>query len=201
MDASEALGACLRDRCLGKRFQICCRDLDGRWITLNYVASTTSVRMLQFMLHRKTRLPPEDCVLVYRSKLLQHDKTLASSGITKDAGLQVLGRLLGGVSIKGDVAEQPSRCYGVFTRSEREGFAVLTRYAVRSTGTTVHCTELEIATDPRLSELLRSNTEEAYGVEIDMMHRYPSTTGSAASSPRTVRPLSPPPPQPHRQPH
>jgi len=109
MDASEALGACLRDRCLGKRFQICCRDLDGRWITLNYVASTTSVRMLQFMLHRKTRLPPEDCVLVYRSKLLQHDKTLASSGITKDAGLQVLGRLLGGVSIKGDVAEQPHR--------------------------------------------------------------------------------------------
>ena len=101
MDASEALGACLRDRCLGKRFQICCRDLDGRWITLNYVASTTSVRMLKFMLHCKTRIPPEDCGLVYGSKLLQPDKTLASSGITKDAGLQVLGRLLGGVSIKG----------------------------------------------------------------------------------------------------
>jgi len=101
MGASETLGACLRDCCLGKRFQIHCRDLDGRWITLNYVASTTSVRMLKFMLHCKTRLPPEDCVLVYGSKLLQPDKTLASSGITKDAGLQVLGRLLGGVSIKG----------------------------------------------------------------------------------------------------
>ncbi len=80
MGASETLGACLRDCCLGKRFQIHCRDLDGRWITLNYVASTTSVRMLKFMLHCKTRLPPEDCVLVYGSKLLQPDKTLASSG-------------------------------------------------------------------------------------------------------------------------
>ena len=70
MDASETLGACLRDRCLGKRFQIHCRDLNGRWITLNHVASTTSVRMLKFMLHRKTRIPPEDCVLVYGSKLL-----------------------------------------------------------------------------------------------------------------------------------
>ncbi len=36
MDAFETLGACLRDLCLGKRFQIRCRDLDGRWITLNY---------------------------------------------------------------------------------------------------------------------------------------------------------------------
>ena len=185
MGASEALGACLRDRCLGERFQIHCRGLDGRWITLNYVASTTSVRTLKFMLHCKTRLPPEDFVLVYRSKLLQPDKTLAASGITQDAGLQVLGRLRGGASSKGDgvlaeAAERPSRCYAVCTPSENEGFAVLTVYTVRSTGTTVRRAELEIATDPRLG-LLRSSGEEAYGVEVDMMPLYPPTgqTGTA----------------------
>jgi hypothetical protein len=198
MGASEALGACLRDRCLGERFQIHCRGLDGRWITLNHVASTTSVRTLKFMLHCKTRLPPEDFVLVYRSKLLQPDKTLAASGITQDAGLQVLGRLRGGASSKGDgslaeAAERPSRCYAVCTPSEREGFAVRTLYTVRSTGTSVRRAEVEIATDPWLAELLRSRGEEAYGVEFDMMHHYPPTTGSAAGSARTVRPLSPPP--------
>jgi hypothetical protein len=91
-----------------------------------------------------------------------------------------------------EAAERPSRCYAVCTPSENEGFAVLTVYTVRSTGTTVRRAELEIATDPRLG-LLRSSGEEAYGVEVDMMPLYPPTTGSAAGSARTVRPLSPPP--------
>jgi hypothetical protein len=79
-----------------------------------------------------------------------------------------------------EAAERPSRCYAVCTPSESEGFAVLTVYTVRSTGTTVRRAELEIATDPRLG-LLRSSGEEAYGVEVDMMPRYPPTgqTGTA----------------------
>ena len=92
-----------------------------------------------------------------------------------------------------EAAERPSRCYAVCTPSEREGFAVRTLYTVRSTRTTVSRAEVEIATDPWLAELLRSRGEEAYGVEFDMMHHYPPTTGSAAGSARTVRPRSPPP--------
>ena len=114
-----------------------------------------------------------------------------------DAGLQVqvLGRLLGGVRAgvsHAGAAERPTACYAVCTRSEREGCAVLTLHTVRSTGTTEGRTEVEIDTDPWLAELLRSsNLEEAYGVQFDLMHNYPPTPGSAARSPRTVRPLSP----------
>ncbi len=82
--------------------------------------------------------------------------------------------------VQAEAAERPIRCYAVYTRSERAGFAVLTLYTVWSSGTTERRTEVEIATDPRLAELLRSDNEEAYGAEFDMMRGYPPTTGSAA---------------------
>jgi hypothetical protein len=80
-----------------------------------------------------------------------------------------------------EVPERPSRCFGVYTRSEKPGFVVLTVRTVRTSGTTVRRTEVAIASDPRLADLLRKDSARLYDVEYDAMGLYPPTgeTGTA----------------------
>ena len=93
-----------------------------------------------------------------------------------------------------EVAERPTDCYAMYSRSAKPGFALLTLFTVWVTGTIELRTE--IAMESLLAEI-RSNApadcqwseeeinqdiEEAYGKRIDMMHNYPPPTGSAAAT-------------------
>ena len=69
----------------------------GKTFTLD-VAASDSVASVKARIHGKEGIPPEEQCLVFRGKLLQDERTLQDYGVFKDAELELLGRVPGGVN-------------------------------------------------------------------------------------------------------
>ena len=71
--------------------------LSGKTFTLD-VAASDSVASVKAQIHRKEGIPPEEQCLVFRGKLLEDERTLQDYCVFKDAELELLGRVPGGVN-------------------------------------------------------------------------------------------------------
>ena len=69
----------------------------GKTFTLD-VAASDSVASVKARIHGKEGIPPEEQCLVFRGKLLQDERTLQDYCVSKDAELELLGRVPGGVN-------------------------------------------------------------------------------------------------------
>ena len=69
----------------------------GKTFTLD-VAASDSVASVKARIHGKEGIPPEEQCLVFRGKLLQDERTLQDYCVFKDAELELLGRVPGGVN-------------------------------------------------------------------------------------------------------
>ena len=70
--------------------------LSGKTFTLD-VAASDSVASVKARIHGKGGIPPEEQCLVFRGKLLEDERTLQDYCVFKDAELELLGRVPGGV--------------------------------------------------------------------------------------------------------
>ena len=82
----------LRPRTKGRRLLV-----RGKTFTLD-VAASDSVASVKAKIHAKEGIPPEEQRLVFRSKLLEDERTLQDYCVVKDAELELLGRVPGGVN-------------------------------------------------------------------------------------------------------
>ena len=69
----------------------------GKTFTLD-VAASDSVASVKAQIHEKEGIPPEEQRLVFRGKLLKDERTLQDYCVFKDAELELLGRVPGGVN-------------------------------------------------------------------------------------------------------
>ena len=69
----------------------------GKTFTLD-VAASDSVASVKAQIHEKEGIPPEEQCLVFRGKLLEDERTLQDYCVFKDAELELLGRVPGGVN-------------------------------------------------------------------------------------------------------
>ena len=72
------------------------------------VAAFDSVASVKAQIHAKEGIPPEEQCLVFRGKLLQDERTLQDYCVFKDAELELLGRVPGGMKATGGAPSQPS---------------------------------------------------------------------------------------------
>merc|ERR1719171_1214427 len=79
----------------------------GKTFTLD-VAASDSVASVKAKIHAKEGIPPEKQRLVFRSKLLEDERTLQDYCVVKDAELELLGRVPGGMKATGGAPAQPS---------------------------------------------------------------------------------------------
>ena len=77
----------LRPRTKGRRLLV-----RGKTFTLD-VAASDSVASVKAKIHAKEGIPPEEQRLVFRSKLLEDERTLQDYCVVKDAELELLGRV------------------------------------------------------------------------------------------------------------
>ena len=68
----------------------------GKTFTLD-VAASDSVASVKAQIHEKEGIPPEEQCLVFRGKLLEDERTLQDYCVFKDAELELLGRVPGGM--------------------------------------------------------------------------------------------------------
>ena len=68
----------------------------GKTFTLD-VAASDSVASVKARIHGKEGIPPEEQCLVFRGKLLEDERTLQDYCVFKDAELELLGRVPGGM--------------------------------------------------------------------------------------------------------
>ena len=61
------------------------------------VAASDSVASVKAQIHEKEGIPPEEQCLVFRGKLLEDERTLQDYCVFKDAELELLGRVPGGM--------------------------------------------------------------------------------------------------------
>ena len=73
-----------------------------------YVAASDSVASVKAQIHEKVGIPPEEQCLVFRGKLLEDERTLQDYCVFKDAELELLGRVPGGMKATGGAPAQPS---------------------------------------------------------------------------------------------
>ena len=69
----------------------------GKTFTLD-VAASDSVASVKAQIHSEEGIPPEEQCLVFRGKLLEDERTLQDYCVFKDAELELLGRVPGGVN-------------------------------------------------------------------------------------------------------
>ena len=72
------------------------------------VAASDSVASVKAQIHEKEGIPPEEQRLVFRGKLLKDERTLQDYCVFKDAELELLGRVPGGMKATGGAPSQPS---------------------------------------------------------------------------------------------
>ena len=72
------------------------------------VAASDSVASVKAQIHEKEGIPPEEQCLVFRGKLLEDERTLQDYCVFKDAELELLGRVPGGMKATGGAPAQPS---------------------------------------------------------------------------------------------
>ena len=70
--------------------------LSGKTFTLD-VAASDSVASVKAQIHSEEGIPPEEQCLVFRGKLLEDERTLQDYCVFKDAELELLGRVPGGM--------------------------------------------------------------------------------------------------------
>ena len=68
----------------------------GKTFTLD-VAASDSVASVKAQIHAEEGIPPEEQCLVFRGKLLEDERTLQDYCVFKDAELELLGRVPGGM--------------------------------------------------------------------------------------------------------
>ena len=79
----------------------------GKTFTLD-VAASDSVASVKAQIHSEEGIPPEEQCLVFRGKLLEDERTLQDYCVFKDAELELLGRVPGGMKATGGAPSQPS---------------------------------------------------------------------------------------------
>ena len=72
------------------------------------MAASDSVARVKAQIHAKEGIPPEEQRLVFRGKLLKDERTLQDYCVFKDAELELLGRVPGGMKATGGAPSQPS---------------------------------------------------------------------------------------------
>ena len=72
------------------------------------MAASDSVASVKAQIHGKEGIPPEEQRLVFRGKLLKDERTLQDYCVFKDAELELLGRVPGGMKATGGAPSQPS---------------------------------------------------------------------------------------------
>jgi hypothetical protein len=93
-EKSEEVRRLLETR--ARPFQMFCRTVSGRTITINDMTPTTTVKVLMEKIQDKDGIPPSEQMLIFSGKVLDAGKQLALYGIGRESTVHCSMRLRGG---------------------------------------------------------------------------------------------------------
>jgi hypothetical protein len=112
----------------GEAMQVFVKDLTGKAITLDVYTTTTAAYVKKCVLQQCLHVDPRCARLVFGGKQLEDNRTLAECGVNKEATLELVLRLKGGVCSGGSKRVKESA--GTTARNKRAEAFVATRKIV-----------------------------------------------------------------------